>query len=239
MTVLESAGALDEYVSLQSLHTGASAQLQEIGQLIDTLKQLEKGSGEAVIEETQLLQRARRDLEARRPYTDRAIGLFNEFSEQLYEAPGNLIIDLDRNGFRFDVEIERSGSSGVDSMKVFCYDLVLASLWATRSGGPGTLAHDSTMFAEVDERQVALALSLARERSESLGFQYLCMLNSDQIPWDDLPADFDLRSHVVLELTDADVTGCLFGMKLPTSRKVTRSGVTQRQLPAARSRRTE
>jgi len=45
-----------------------------------------------------------------------------------------------------NVEIERSGSQGIDSMKVFCYDLVLAQLWSQREGKPGFLIHDSMIF---------------------------------------------------------------------------------------------
>ena len=79
----------------------------------------------------------------------------------LYKAPGNLSIGIEGGEYRFDVEIERSGSRGIGNMKIFCYDLALASLWAGRARSLGFLAHDSEIFDGVDERQVALALQAA------------------------------------------------------------------------------
>ena len=110
--------------------------------------------------------------------------MFNAYSENLYNAPGKLLIDVGPTGFKFDIEIERSGSTGISNMKVFCYDLMLATLWANRKPSPRLLVHDSTIFDGVDERQRALALELAAHESEQNDFQYICMLNSDYVPWD-------------------------------------------------------
>jgi uncharacterized protein YydD (DUF2326 family) len=98
-------------------------------------------------------------------------------------------------------------------MKVFCYDLMLARLWADRAPSPKLLVHDSTIFDGVDERQRALALQLAFEESEKHGFQYICTLNSDYVPWPEFPPNFDLRTFVKLELTDLDASGSLLGIR--------------------------
>jgi uncharacterized protein YydD (DUF2326 family) len=63
---------------------------------------------------------------------EQAIRRFDAASRALYDAPGRLIIDVTKTGFRFEVEIERSGAQGIESMKVFCFDLVLAQLGALR-----------------------------------------------------------------------------------------------------------
>jgi len=77
-------------------------------------------------------------------------------------------------------------------MKIFCYDLVLAQLWAKRSRSPIFLIHDSILFADVDERQKALALEVAAKESKQKRFQYICTLNSDNIPKKDFRDDFEL-----------------------------------------------
>ena len=110
-------------------------------------------------------------------------------------------------------QIERSGSTGISNMKVFCYDLMLACLWADRSASPGFLIHDSTIFDGVDERQRALALELAAKESLAHGFQYICTLNSDYVPWNEFSGGFSPEDYIRLRLTDADATGCLMGMR--------------------------
>jgi uncharacterized protein YydD (DUF2326 family) len=214
MTVLTSHGALAEYTQLQQLHSVTLSQLEEVKRRIQDLKAVEEGKSALAIEQQVLLQRARRDLEERAATVNEAIRLFNENSEALYSgAAGTLVIEVRQTGFQFRVDIERSGSQGIDSMKVFCYDLTLMQLWAQRSPSPGFLVHDSTIFDGVDERQIAAALERAASESERLGFQYICALNSDTVPWREFSAGFDLTSFVRLRLTDATEDGRLLGMR--------------------------
>ncbi len=211
--VLKTHRALDEYTQLQQLHLKTVNELHNIDNRIDNLRRFEEGKSSLRIEEELLKKRARNDLDDRQAQRDRAIAIFNGNSEALYEAPGNLVIDLKSTGFNFDVEIKRSGSQGIECMKVFCYDLMLAELWSQREPSPGFLIHDSTIFDGVDERQRALALELAAKKSVEHGFQYICTLNSDMIPWKEFTPGFDLNSYVQLTLTDATESGSLLGIR--------------------------
>ncbi|MDD1761782.1 MAG: DUF2326 domain-containing protein [Methanothrix sp.] len=214
MEILKTHGALEEYMHLQKLHYETVSQLKEIEQRIRDLKKIEQETSELAIEQVLLLQRARNDLEQRKAQTNSAIDLFNTNSEALYEAPGNLVINIrPPTGYQFNVEIERSGSQGVGSMKIFCYDIMLAQLWADKPRSPGFLVHDSTIFDGVDERQRALALQLAERESRERGFQYLCTLNSDMIPWHQFSSGFDLNRFVRLRLTDATDHGGLLSIR--------------------------
>lgn len=213
LTILKNHGALEEYTRLQERYAQAVAELEEIKKRIDNLNKFEQGRSTLRIEQEKLQIEARSDYEERREIRDRAISLFNANSEALYEAPGKLIINVGQTGYKFDVEIERSKSQGIEQMKVFCYDLMLAQLWSTRTTSPGFLIHDSTIFDGVDERQVAHALQLAAESSERFGFQYICCLNSDVVPWNEFTDDFDLRKYVRHELTDAEDAGSLLGIR--------------------------
>ena len=111
------------------------------------------------------------------------------------------------------MDISRSGSLGINKMKIFCYDLMLAQLWSIRRPSPGILVHDSTIFDGVDERQIARALELAQKESEDRGFQYVCALNSDAVPSGDFSSEFDLSPFIRLRLTDESVEGSLLGMR--------------------------
>lgn len=213
MKTLSTHGALEEYTRLQQLHLKDVESLNEINTRIENLRKIEDAKIEYRLESDLLTQRARRDYIERQAQREKAISIFNENSEALYNAPGSLVIDINDNGFQFDVEIERSDSEGVSSMKIFCYDLMLAQLWSEKTPSPNILIHDSTIFEGVDERQVALALELAYRKSKEFGFQYICMLNSDRLPISDFSSDFDIYSFSRLTLTDAQEDGGLLGIR--------------------------
>lgn len=211
LEILQTHGALEEYTRLQELYLGTLSNLNEINKRIEDLRKVEEGKSALRIEKELLKQRARRDYEERHAQAERAISLFNANSQALYDAPGTLIINVGLSGFQFNVEIERDRSEGIGKMKIFCYDLMLAQLWSQRAPSPGILIHDSTIFDGVDERQVALALERAARESARCGFQYICTLNSDMVPWQELSPDFDFNSFVRLRLTD-DEGGNLLGV---------------------------
>lgn len=211
--VLASSGALDQYTVLQKLHAEKVGQLEALKARIENLKRLEEGTSEARIEEESLKLKARNDLDDRREQLDRAIAIFNANSEVLYESPANLIVDLGPSGFRFNVEILRSESQGVGNMKILCYDLMIAEMWAKREHSPGFLIHDSTLFDGVDERQIARGLQLAARKADECGFQYICTINSDMIPWDQFSSGFDPSPYIRLRLTDKEPSGSLLGFR--------------------------
>ena len=180
---------------------------------IDTLRRIEEGKGNLRIEEELLRKKTRNNLDDHKVQREKAIKLFNDNSEVLYESPGNLVIDVGSSGFKFDIEIVRSRSGGIGNMKILCYDLMLAELWAERSASPRLLIHDSMLFDGVDERQRAHGLELAERKARECGFQYICTLNSDAIPWKDFSREFDFNGFIRLMLTDKDLSGSLLGIR--------------------------
>lgn len=213
MEVLKTHGALEEYTLIQKRHLETVNELNSVTSSIDNLKACETGLSQLKIDQEVLQQKARRDYDERREIWEKAIELFNAFTERLYNVPGRLVIDVAPTGFKFDVEIERSGSNGVGNMKVFCYDMTIASLWSEKSPSPRLVVHDSLIFDGVDERQRALALEVAAKEAEARQFQYICTLNSDEVPWSEFTEGFDLRAFVKATLTDADVSGSLLGLR--------------------------
>lgn len=214
LAILRSHGALGEFTGLQNRLTDSERALNAVIDSITNLKSCQEGLSELKIEKEQLNQRARRDYDEREAIRTEAIALFNHYSERLYEAPGRLLIDITDTGYKFDIEIERGDSTGFGNMKIFCYDLMLATLWSKRQPSPGFLIHDSNLFDGVDERQRARALELAAEESANHGFQYLCLLNSDMVPTGEL-ADAEMVERAArLRLTDAEESGGLLGLRI-------------------------
>jgi uncharacterized protein YydD (DUF2326 family) len=213
MVVLQKHGALDEHVRLHSNHQKIVAELKDMVIRIDNLRKFEQGRSAITVEQELIYQQATTDLNERKTQQEEAILLFNANSQALYSVPGTLSIDLNKTGFKLNVSIERSGSHGIGNMKIFCYDLMLAQLWAKKTTTPVYLMHDSIIFADVDERQKALALELAASEAKNKGFQYICTMNSDSIPTKDLNENFNLDQYVRLKLTDATEDGSLLGIR--------------------------
>ena len=212
MRVLDTHGALEEYSELQQLNLRHQSSLDTIEHQIQQLNRIETETSQITIEREQLHLDARIDLDER-PSLGRAREIFSNNSEALYEAPGKLVVNVDReSGFKFDVDISRASSVGISRMKVFCYDLMRAELWSQREVSPGFLIHDSNIFDGVDERQIALALELAERKTRECGFQYIVCLNSDSIPYDWFSEGFDFDQYVKLKLTDAEQEGSLMGV---------------------------
>jgi uncharacterized protein YydD (DUF2326 family) len=213
MSTLKVHGPWDEYQKLTEQQSNRKAQLQTLTDRIQTLREIQEGTSTHKIDKELLLKRIRQDYEERRAQRDRAISLFNADSQALYAAPGSLVVNIADGGYKFSVDTQRSGSRGIDSMKVFCYDLVLAELWDGKERSPGLLVHDSIIFDGVDERQRALGIQLAAEKAEKLGFQYVCTLNSDMVPYSEFDEDFRLDRYVRLTLTDEKPDGGLLGIR--------------------------
>ncbi len=215
MGILKTHGALEEYTKLQERAGGLKQQLEEVKNRLENLRRFEEGKSSLKIAKEELYQKARRDFRERFEGVETAIKFFNRFSEGLYSEPGILSMDVLDKGYGFKVEIKRARSQGIGYMKVFCYDLTLVRLFSAVMGEPGFLIHDSTIFDGVDERQIARALELAAFESEARDIQYICALNSDNVPYADFGETFrsDFEKHVIVTFTDATDDGGLLGIR--------------------------
>lgn len=213
MAILQSHGALDQFVKLQSELTAQEAKTEAIRQQFAAVQQLEGQKSELEFERRQLELRLRQDYHEQEETLRHAILVFEKFSSALYEEAGNLTIDASTNGPQFDVTIRGEKSKGISNMQIFCFDMMLMQICAERHIGPGFLVHDSHLFDGVDERQVAKALQLGERAARDLKFQYIVTMNSDAVPRE-LPDDFDLNKYILpVRLTDATEEGGLFGVR--------------------------
>jgi uncharacterized protein YydD (DUF2326 family) len=167
---------------LQERHVEARGRLDRVQARIAEVKDLTSRKRHIKVAKAELTGVAEQDHEQRRDLWTAAVRLFNDNSQALYKTPGRLVIDIAETGYKYDVEIEKSGSEGISKMKVFCLDLTLLQFNARENGRIDFLVHDSALYDGVDSRQRALALERASEVSVAIGGQYLCTLNSDMVP---------------------------------------------------------
>ncbi|MGB9937295.1 MAG: DUF2326 domain-containing protein [Methanobacterium sp.] len=209
---LKEFGALNEYTVLQERFSTKKEKLDYVKLKIrennERALQTKKIKEEKIILETKF----KRDYEEMRPNWEKAVTLFNENSVALYNEPGFLIIDVVEDGYKFKVDIPRSGSKGIDQMKIYCYDLMLVDLHS-KQRNINFLIHDSTIYDSVDSRQRAHALEHAHDRGINNDFQYICTINSDMVPHEHFTGGFDINKHVRLKLTDKDPSNFLLGFE--------------------------
>lgn len=214
LSIIDSFRALDEY---NQLHERLSDLRHERDKLVEALRQrreIDNTDDEIATERRQVISHGRRAHDEHEAVRARAIEFFNSNSRALYGegSHGALEIAFTTRGiFSFHVDIQGEGSQGIEKMKLFCFDLMLAQLWANRDTAPGFVFHDSHIFDGVDDRQKAAALRLAAQQAEEHGFQYICSFNSNDLPSQDLLGELDLTTHTRLTLTDDGPQGKLLG----------------------------
>lgn len=215
MKILETHGALDEYILIQDRYTEAKQLLEDAKKRLKSAEYIEDSKSRLKIENQELLLKARQDYNERIITRENAISLFKSNTEFLYPEAGTLTIDLNENGYSFGVNIKSSRSQGVNYMKVFCYDLVLSELGKSKKQYPDFLIHDSTIFDGVDERQITRALMLSKMKCEKLKFQYICLVNSDMVPYQEFDVEFtkQFNESVVLQISDNKDNGGLLGIR--------------------------
>jgi uncharacterized protein YydD (DUF2326 family) len=211
--ILMSHGAVDQFVRLQSELARLEAETEFLRQKLLSAEQLESERAELDIERGQLLLRLQQDFKEQANLVTDAIITFEGISKSLYENAGNLTISESMNGPQFDISIQGQKSTGINKMQIFCFDMMLMILCAKRGIGPGFLVHDSHLFDGVDSRQIAKALQVGILLSKEFDFQYIVMMNDDDLPRENLTR-IPLNEYIVpIQLTDAVEDGGLFGFR--------------------------
>jgi uncharacterized protein YydD (DUF2326 family) len=213
MTILNSHGALDQFLKLQSEVSRLEAQVESLRQRFEAAEKLEGAKNELEIERNRLALRLRRDFAEQRERLAEAILAFEETSKRLYESAGSMLVEETSNGPMFQFPMQGSRSKGIRNMQIFCFDMMLMRLCAKRGIGPRFLIHDSHLFDGVDGRQVVSALRVGSETAQEVGFQYIVTMNEDDAFKETL-AGFDVNDFVLpIRLTDSTEDGGLFGIR--------------------------
>lgn len=213
MGLLQSHGALDHFSQLQGEAGRMEGMVENLRQRFEAAEQLEGTKNELEIERNRLTLRLRRDFSEQRASLSEAIIAFEETSQRLYESAGCMTVEETSNGPAFQFPMQGSRSKGIRNMQIFCFDMMLMCLCASRGFGPGFLIHDSHLFDGVDGRQIVSSLKVGAETAEELGFQYIVTMNEDDA-FKEKTEGFDLRDYLLpVVLTDAEEDGGLFGFR--------------------------
>jgi uncharacterized protein YydD (DUF2326 family) len=216
MRLLESHGALEEFAVIQENLIKKQELLERTKIKYDELLK----SKEKIAELKSQIDAVKHSLVSEyrlNTQINENIKVFHENHKRIYgDDSGNLVISFNQKGdYKYSFDIEKGASSGKYHIAIFCYDLMLIeNARKLNDWGIDFLVHDSILFDPVDERQVALAIELAVEKSHKYGFQYIMTINSDQLPVNDFSEGFDYKSLIRLQLRDESISKSLLGIKI-------------------------
>ena len=213
MELLQTHGALEQYNRLNSDLLKKQAELEDLKKKLKMTMDIEDAKPRLDMERANLTLRIGQNIAENNNRLSKAIQRFESISSKLFEKTGLLTVENTTNGIAIDVTKQGDKSKGIKSMQIYCFDMTLISLLREQGENIDFLIHDSHLFDAVDSRQVAHALVTGKELADHYNFQYIVTMNSDQIPYDYLPKNFDIDSIIVQpRLTDTD-DGGLFGFR--------------------------
>ncbi|NNU26168.1 DUF2326 domain-containing protein [Isoptericola sediminis] len=206
LQTLHAGGALDELISMRSELSEYEARVAALDVQIAQAREVAARKDQLKLEQSTVRAEAGQDLTARREKVDRISDEFSRKMHRLYGKDAALTVAVDDGGFKFAITASGSGSSGIDKMKLFCFDLTLLEEGTRSQHHPDFLVHDSSVFDGVDPRQVTKALRFAQEMVASTGGQYICTMNSNDVP-DEVLAEEWFKQGVIRTILDTELGG--------------------------------
>lgn len=184
LSQINAGGVLDELLALQRTHVELEAHVRDLDLQIDALRRWDRAREELNVAKGALRVQASETLNKRQPVVDRFASRFDTLIRSLYGRGGALIVKVDDDGYKVTLKVPASASTGVSKMKLFSYDLTLLAESEPRVH-PKFLIHDSVVFDGVDTVQTQTALETVEAlvtAPENSNFQYIVMLNSNEVP---------------------------------------------------------
>ena len=208
MSALRAGGALEELAALQNEVAEIEARASVVEQQIAQAREIVTKRDELKLQKATERKNASAELASSRDKLDRISDRFSSKMRRLYDTDAVLSVAVDDDGYKFSVDVSGSASAGVNRMKLFCFDLTMLEEGAESGHHPDFLIHDSSVFDGVDPRQRATVLMFAQQTVETTGAQYICTINSNDIPDEVLTEDW-FKDGVVREVLDTDVGGLM------------------------------
>lgn len=211
MAILSTHGALEQHSILQARLNELLNKIEIYKNQQNIISSIREEEANLKISEQKLIIEVTKSLEEHKTMKQKAILLVEEASKSLYNSAAQLNVGQTKNG-RYDIEMvsRNQGSTGINSMLIYCFDMMLIQMSLYLERKMDILIHDSALYDPVDERQVTEAIRFGKEKSLERGFQYIITLNSD-----DLPEGMyeEVKGNILPKvLMDSDESGTLLGV---------------------------
>lgn len=218
---LDTHGALEEYTALNKQLTDLKLRLSHIKEYQNMLKAFQLRLNQ--IKDEYMLENRKTE-----KYLDDAETQLKALRQSYFEMAklfypkkkSGLIIENNpgENTIRFNIEarIEDDSSDGVNEVKLFCFDMLMAM---QHSSSLGFIIHDSRLLANMDPRQRAMLYRVAYDVCQEHHIQYITSINEDALLSIEDLMDGDefktiLTDNTVLYLNDDSPRSKLLGIQV-------------------------
>jgi len=152
-------------------------------------------------------------LEQAKPDINQIMEYFRVLAKQFYpEALSGITVhNNDKNNqIRYNIEakIQSDSSDGINSVKLFCYDLTL--LMKGSHHYMDFIFHDSRLFSDIDEPHCDELFKIVKDRFNDK--QYIASINQNQLNALSSESQDFVKNNTIQELTDNSDSGKLLGI---------------------------
>ena len=222
LSYLNTHRALDEYVAITKQIEELKEKIRKISDYRSLMQSYETKKLELKKEIANQNAKAGEYIVENQSYLSGLTTSFRQYAERFYpQKPCGLTLEnnTNDNAIRFNLaaHIESDSSDGINSVKIFCYDLMLLS---QKVSGMRFLCHDGRLFGNIDPRQRAELFRIVDRYCHENGVQYICSLAKDQLasihaamPQEEYERIFREESFI-LRLTDESPEGKLLGIQV-------------------------
>lgn len=181
---LDTHQALDVFVQLTNSLSDLKSKSKSLKQYDELIKEYHQAKNKVDIDFIEATEAAELYLDDYAEIIKKLRDFFRELSKRFYpDATAGLTINNNSSEnqirFDFDAKIQADSSDGINSIKLFCYDLTL--LLKGHGHRMNVLFHDSRLLDGVDPRQSAELFRILKEYILTNNKQYILTVNQNQL----------------------------------------------------------
>ncbi|WP_275552730.1 DUF2326 domain-containing protein [Tenacibaculum piscium] len=216
---LNNSGALEERDSIKDRITSLENEQQNLEKYEHLLNDFKRDKSKLEIDDAINKKNSILYLTNNKEKIDYIETTFRSLVKRFYDNQGGSfkIEETKKAKYLFDINshIPKEGSQGVGEVKIFCYDVLLLLL---NKNLLNFLAHDGSIFSEMDPRQKSTIFKVILDLLKKHEFQYFVNIGDNSLneilEIDILTnAEKDLiRKSICLELSDKEAKDWLFGI---------------------------
>ena len=218
---LNTHGALEEYVALTRKLSDSKQELSKIEAFQQLQKEFEDTYRNIRSEFINLETEAAKYLEDNSEFIESLSSQFRSYAKEFYPGKVSGLSITNNTGenclrYSMDAKIQDDSSDGINSVKVFCFDMLLL---LSPIAHIDFVFHDSRLFPDMDPRQREILFRIANRICTNDYKQYICTINEEQVKMlreqmDEKEFKTLISDNIRLELTDDSPESKLLGIQV-------------------------
>jgi len=218
LLLLNSSGALEEYHAIEEKIKYLYQDIEKFSKYENLLTEFKKNKSELDVESSLIKQKSILYLETEKEYLEKLEDDFRKIVKKFYSTHGGSlkIKETKEAKYLYDIFIDIDGDGGqsVGNAGIFCYDILL---YQKNKDILNFMAHDGSIFSEMDGRQKAMIFKVIIELIKENDLQYFINIGEDSLKMvleqnilTEKEKDF-IKKHIILELYDKESENRFFG----------------------------